>query len=457
MNASNPTIAAISTPMGTGGIAVIRISGPEAIEIAGRVFRSPKSKKLSDLKGYTALYGHIFDKDRLVDEAVALVFRAPNSYTGEDVVELSVHGGVFVAKSALRAVLSAGASLAGPGEFTRRAFENGKLDLTQAEAVMQLISAAGEQELKASLSAREGKVSQKIDELTNKLLYYAAELAAYSDYPDEDIPELEAGSFTQGLLSVKEGLQRLLSTYDAGRILREGIDTAIVGRPNVGKSTLMNLLSGCQRSIVTPIPGTTRDVVEETVVLGSVKLRLADTAGLRESEDIVEKIGVERTRQRLESAELILAVFDASEALNRQDLELINECKRRPSVAIINKTDLPNKLGRHPFEEAGITVVEISAKTGSGLEELIKAVEQVTGIAKLDTSSAILGSERQRACADRALKHLIDAIDTINMGFTLDAVGVCIDSALAELYSLTGKRVTNEVVDEVFRRFCVGK
>lgn len=457
MNTSNTTIAAISTPMGTGGIVVIRISGPQAIEIADRVFKSFKSKKLRDQKGYTALYGRIFDKDRLIDEAVALVFKAPHSYTGEDVVELSVHGGVYVAKSVLRAVLSAGATLAGPGEFTRRAFENGKLDLTQAEAVMQLISSAGEQELRASLAAREGTVSRKIEEITNQLLFYAAELAVYSDYPDEDIPELETDSFTKGLESVKAGLEQLLSTYDAGRILREGIDTAIVGRPNVGKSTLMNLLLGCQRSIVTPIPGTTRDVVEETVVLGSVKLKLADTAGLRESEDIVEQIGVERTRQRLKTAELILAVFDSSEALTGQDMELIDECRRRPSVAIINKTDLQNKLDRQPFESAGITVVEISAKTGSGLNQLTKAIEQVTGIAKLDTSAAILGSERQRACADRALKHVTDAIETINLGFTLDAVAVCIDAALAELYSLTGKRVTNEVVDEVFRRFCVGK
>lgn len=456
------TIAAISTPLGAGGVGMIRISGYEARAVAARIFKSRRGSPL-DAPGYTALYGRVYDpapvkgRERPIDEAVCLVFASPASYTGEDVVELSVHGGVYVLRQVLRAVLAAGARLAEPGEFTRRAFLNGKLDLTQAESVMGLISAQGEDALRAARAGREGAVSHRVAELKERLLALAAALAAWADYPDEDIPALETERLRGELAALLSDLRRLLATYDGGRVLREGVETVIAGRPNVGKSTLMNLLAGCQRSIVTPVAGTTRDVVEETVLLGEVRLRLADTAGLRNTEDLVESIGVARTRERLAAAGLILAVFDASAPLEEEDRELLAQIAGRPAVAVVNKTDLDVKLDLEAVTAAGAPVVQIAAGAGQGLHELETAVEKVVGVSSLDPAAGILASERQRDCAAAAAASLTEALDALELGTTLDAVGVCLDDALTALLSLTGERVTNAVTDEVFKRFCVGK
>ena len=289
------TIAAISTPPAPAGLGVIRLSGDEAVAVASRVFRPGRAgRDLAGLKGYTAAYGHVFDEEGDIDDCVALVFRAPHSYTGEDVVELSCHGGLYLLRRVLRAVLAAGARPAGAGEFTRRAFLNGKLDLTRAEAVMELIAADGRLSARTALAAREGNLYRRMETVKNELVGLSAHFSAYVDYPDEDIPALDEAALDGVLARAEESLSSLLATYDAGRVLREGVDTVIVGSPNVGKSTLMNWLAGCERSIVTPVAGTTRDVVEETVRLGDVVLRLSDTAGIRETNDAVESIGVQR-------------------------------------------------------------------------------------------------------------------------------------------------------------------
>lgn len=453
------TIAAISTPLGSGGVGMVRLSGPAARQVADRIFRSRRGDILS-AAGYTALYGRAFtpgEQPEEIDEAVALVFAAPASYTGEDVVELSVHGGVYLVRKLLRAALSAGARLAQPGEFTRRAFENGKLDLAQAESVMQLIGAKGEDALRAALSGRRGAVSRRVGEIKEKLLAVAAAMAAWADYPDEDIPALEAQTLQKELADILADIKGLLSTYDGGRALREGVETVIAGRPNVGKSTLMNLLAGCQRSIVTPQAGTTRDVVEEDVLLGDVRLRLADTAGLRQTADAIEAMGVDIARERLASAGLILAVFDASLPLEDEDRKLLALLSGRPAVAVVNKTDLPVRLDLTELERTGCPVVQIAAGAGRGMEELRQAVEQVAGVAGLDPAAGILASERQRDCLAAAGESVREALDALEMGTTLDAVGVCLDDALHALLSLTGERVTNAVTDEVFKRFCVGK
>ena len=291
------TIAAISTPLGTGGVGVIRISGPDAIRTAEAVFSPAGGQPLSASHGYTAHYGRLRDREGEFDEAVATVFRAPRSYTGEDVVELSCHGGLYLVQRTLRAVLDHGASLAGPGEFTKRAYLNGKLSLAQAESVMDLIGAAGRQSAQAALAGRDGALSHKIDGIAAELVDQAAHLAAWNDYPDEDMESVTPEPLAAALRSSLRECQALLDGYDTGRILREGVDTAIIGRPNVGKSTLMNLLAGTQKSIVTAIPGTTRDVVEETVLAGEIVLRLADTAGIRDTDDPVEQAGVQLARQ----------------------------------------------------------------------------------------------------------------------------------------------------------------
>lgn len=449
------TVAAISTPNGEGGIGIIRISGKDATSIADKVFCSANGKKLTDLKGYTALYGKVYNDKGTIDEAVALVFRAPKSYTGEDVVELSVHGGLFVVKETLRAVLNAGASLAEKGEFTRRAYLNGKLDLIEAESVMGIISASGEKTQRAALSLKEGAASRKVQSIKEKLLNTAAGLAVFSDYPDDELPEFSTDTLTKALSEAISELDGMLKNYDAGKILREGVNAVIAGRPNVGKSTLMNALAGCKRSIVTSIAGTTRDVVEETVLLGDIRLNLSDTAGLRETDDEIEKIGVGISRSRIQSAGLLIAVFDGSNAADTEDLKLIELCRTQPSVAVVNKNDLESRFDQDLLD--GIPTVVISAENEACVHQLTDVVAKVCGTYMLDGSETLLCSERQRDCCASAKAYVEEAYSLLMQGVTLDAVGVAIDDALSHLLSLTGERVTNAVVDEVFSKFCVGK
>lgn len=449
------TIAAISTALGSGGISVIRISGENAIDVADKCFKTFSGEKLQSLSGYRAAYGEVVDENTVLDDAVATVFKAPKSYTGEDVVEISVHGGRFVAREVLRTVLKCGAFPADGGEFTKRAFLNGKLDLTKAESIMGIISAENQTALRISRAAREGRVSREIDTIVEKLLETAASLAAYADYPDEELPELSPERFSALLSEVREKTGSLLKTYDAGKVIREGIECAIVGKPNVGKSTLMNMLSGTERSIVTDIAGTTRDVIEETVRVGDIVLHLADTAGIHETDDAVESVGVQRALQRIEIAGLVLAVFDGSSELDRDDMELLENLKDKSAIIILNKSDLPQQIDKTVF--AGLPVVETSAKSGEGNEKLTEIIAELTNTASLDPDSAVLINERQRDCAKRAFDAVTEADNALLCGCTLDAVGVCVDDALTALLELTGKRVTEEVTNEVFRRFCVGK
>ena len=450
------TIAAIATPSGEGGIGVIRISGDNAISVADKVFSSASNKALKDMDGYTALFGKISDSNGKIDEAVALLFRAPKSYTGEDVVEISVHGGEFVLKKALRSVLESGAVLAERGEFTRRAFENGKLDLSQAEAVVDIIAADSEQSLRASIAAKSGAVSRKCAEIKENLVFAAATIAAFSDYPDEE-PEFSGIDRLENMLcDAENNLSQLCADYDTGRIIRHGINTVIVGPPNAGKSTLMNLLSGCERSIVTPIAGTTRDIIEETVRLDGLVLRLSDTAGLRDTEATVEQIGVRLTRQRIASADLIIAVVDGADAARPEAVELYKAIQHRPAVVVFNKSDICS-ADRSFAEGFGLNCTEMSAKDGTGLEEFTALVKKVTGTANLTGDSSVFLNERQRDCAARALHCVTEALAALRGGMTVDAVGVCIDDALSALMELTGERVTVEVVDKVFEKFCVGK
>ena len=449
------TIAAIATPAGDGALGVIRISGKEAIDIADHVFTAFSGKKLSELNGYCAAYGEIKENGTRLDDAVALVFIAPHSYTGEDTVEITVHGGSLMLRSVLRLILKSGAFLAEPGEFTKRAFLNGKTDLTKAESVMGLISARSEAELRLSRTAHSGRVTKKIAETEAELVALDASIAAFSDYPDEDIEGLSYDNFLKMLSKSQTALEKMLKDYDAGRIIREGISTAIVGRPNVGKSTLMNMLSGEERSIVTDVAGTTRDIVEDTVTVGDITLCLADTAGIHDTDDTVESIGVKLAKDRIENSQLILAVFDSSEVLTDEDYALLDSVKDKNTIVVLNKTDINDVLSDTVFD--GFFVVKISAKKGIGYDELSDAIKKASGAANLSPDSAVLLNERQRACAYRALEGVCAAREALEDGSTLDAVGVCVDDARAALLELTGKRVTNEVTDEIFRRFCVGK
>lgn len=451
------TIAAISTGMAAGGIGIVRISGENAIKIADSIFSSVSGRKIADISGYCALYGKAVDGEAVLDTAVALLFRAPKSYTGEDVVEISCHGGLYITKRVLRAALSAGAVPAEPGEFTKRAFLNGKMDLTGAESVMNLISAQGEEAEKIALGILEGGLFKEIKKISDKLLYDMALLSAWVDYPYEEIDELSSENLGGDIRNSIESLEKLINNYDMGRIIIEGVDTAIVGRPNVGKSTLMNLLSGTERSIVTEIAGTTRDIVEDTVTLGGIVLHLSDTAGVRETDDAVESIGVERAVKRLENAQLVLAVFDASRPISDDDRRLIALCKNKNAIGIINKTDLVENYLTDELKENFRKLVFISAKTGDGKDRLEQAVTELLGTGNFDTSAATLINERQLECCKNALKALNEAEEALNIGLTMDAVTVCLDSAVESLLVLTGEKATDSVVNEIFTHFCVGK
>ena len=431
---NSTTIAAISTAQGEGGVGVIRISGGDAIATADKVFKNINNRKLSDMRGYTA-----------------------HSYTGEDVVELSCHGGVYITQQVLRAVIEAGASPAQAGEFTKRAFLNGKLDLTEAEAVADIISAKNRSAARVALSVKDGVLRRRIDKVKSDLLSLAAHLSAWADYPEEDIPEVTDGMISSTCETAQAELENLLSTYDSGQAIKQGIDAVIAGRPNVGKSTLMNLLSGSEKSIVTEIAGTTRDVVEDTIVAGDVILRLSDTAGLRDTDDAVEKIGVERAKKRLEQCALLLAVFDNSSALESFDFQLLEAAKDVPTIAVVNKTDLPSKLDVDKIESFIGNIVFVSASTGEGKDELIKAIAKIAGTNQLNPSEGILSNERQRANVSAALRSVKEAKSALEAGMTFDAVTVNLEDAISELLEMTGEKASDEILDKVFHNFCVGK
>ena len=454
---NHTTIAAISTAKGGAGISVIRVSGDQAIVVAERVFRAQSNKKLFTMSGYTCALGAAYSGTDKLDECIATVFRAPHSYTGEDVVELSCHGGAYVTARVLRALYDAGAQPAEPGEFTKRAFLNGKLDLIEAESVMDIISARSRGAARAALSVKDGALSRRIEKIKATLLDKAAHLSAWADYPEEDIPEVEDAALTQALEAAKAALESIIRDFDNGRVLKDGIDTAIVGHPNVGKSTLMNLLAGYDKSIVTAVAGTTRDVVEESVSLDDIVLNLSDTAGIRATDDEVERIGVDKAVRRLNSAALVLCVFDASQPMTEEDKAIIKEIGDTPAVAILNKADLPVVMEKTALESRFSHVLKMSAKHAEGVEELIGMIKEICSLTEFDSHEALVYNERQRTLAMQARDSVCEALNALQTGVTYDAVTVSIEEAIGSLCELTGERVTDEVVDRVFHSFCVGK
>ena len=457
MNFMAKTIAAVATGNAAGGIGVIRISGDNAVAIADKVFCPADNSSLCELGGYRAKFGYIKYKNERIDNAVALVFRAPRSYTGEEVVELSVHGGLFIVQKTLEAVFDAGAEPAEAGEFTKRAFLNGKLDLAQAESVADLISAQGDAAAKASFNLLQGSLSNKINSILDSLINSSALMAAWVDYPDEEIPELEESTLLQTLTDNRNELSALIDNYENGQAATQGIETTIAGRPNAGKSTLMNLLAGREKSIVTDIAGTTRDIVEESVRLGNLVLHLSDTAGLREGGDVVEAIGIKRAYEKIESASLIIAVFDSSVPLNESDFDLIEKCGGKKCVAVINKIDIENGADMSAVENAFDRVVYMSANNSKYAAELEAAISELFGVTDFDASAPLLANIRQKKCCKNALDGIDEAINALESGITFDAVNVLIDGAVDALLALTGKKATVEVVNNIFSRFCVGK
>lgn len=451
------TVAAISTAQGQGGIGVIRVSGEESFTIVDKIFKSVSGKKIMDIKGYTALFGHIYNNEEVLDEAVVLKYVAPKSFTGENVVEISCHGGMYITKEVLNAVIMAGASLAEPGEFTKRAYLNGKMDLTEAESVMDIISAKSKSAARAALFVKDGALFKKSQQVKQLLLDKAAHLSAWADYPEEDIPEVSEDSIMEAIEESISILEKLLSTYDMGQVVKEGIDTVIAGRPNAGKSTLMNLLVGREKSIVTNIAGTTRDVVEDTVLVGNVMLKLSDTAGIRDTDNEIEKIGVQKTFDKINGAGLVIALFDNNEVLNSEDIDLINKIKDMPCIAVINKIDLEDKVDKKYITDNIENVVYISAKQQDNIDELKNMIEKIAGTEDFDPSVGIVANERQRNAIRNAVNSLYEAKESLTMGMTMDAITVSLQETIDYLLELTGEKAGEEIVDSVFHNFCVGK
>lgn len=456
----NSTICAIATPPAVGGISVVRISGELALEVAARVFRCASGKAVREMRGYTAAYGNIFDGDERLDDGVLLVFRAPHSYTGEDVCEISCHGGIYVTRRVLTACLKAGAEPAAAGEFTKRALLNGKLSLTQAEAVADIISAQGGQILNCSNSQREGALYRRCGKISEMILEILSQISAWIDYPDDDTPVVTQEWLVDKIAAAEAETDDLLAGYDRGRMLRDGISCAIVGKPNAGKSTIMNLLSGSRRSIVSDIEGTTRDIVEETVNVGGAVLLLSDCAGIRETDDEVERIGVELMLEKLENADIVLAVFDGSRELSDEDRRLFKLLKNKKVIAVVNKSDLESRLDIDEMRTLlnnGAAVIGLSAKDEKSAEIIGRAVMERLELSQFSANAGFIANERQKACVFRASDELHEAGAAAKLGVTPDAVGVSLERALDAIYELSGKTASEEVIDEVFKRFCVGK
>ena len=452
------TIAQIATAPGVGGIAVIRISGEEAFNICNKVFKPiNKTKDVLSAKGYTAMFGNFVLDNKIQDEVVALFFKAPKSYTGENVVELSCHGGKIVSENLLKACILAGAKPADRGEFTKRAFLNGRINLTQAEAVFDIISANSNTAQAVAFSALNGALYNKIEEIKNSLTVLVGHITAYVDYPEENVPELEDKVLNNTLLKANNSLDELIKNYNRGSVLKRGIETAIVGSPNVGKSTLLNLLSGFERAIVTSIEGTTRDIVEQQVMIAGVQLILSDTAGIRITDDEIEAEGIKRAYKCMDKAGLILAVFDNTKPFDKNQEEFAKSCVDKIAIAIVNKDDLEPAFDIAILNNYFKKVISISAKDVNSINIVENAIEDVLQIKQIDTDLAYLANTRQFDSAVKAKNAIQDAINAINMGITLDAIGVCIDDALYALYELTGENVSEAVIEEVFSKFCVGK
>lgn len=451
------TIAALATSPISGGVAVVRISGQTAYEVASKLFvPANANKKIQDAKGYTAMYGHFVYKGKQLDEVVALCFREPRSYTGEDVVELQCHGGEAVSNAILRACFEYGAQPAHAGEYTKRAFLSGRISLTEAEAVMDIINAGSRKSLQAASSAMQGALYNEIKKTREALLVIAGHISAYTDYPEEDVEELQTYALIGILTQEKQRLQLLINSYDKAAVLKRGIKTAIVGSPNVGKSTLLNLLSGFERAIVTPIAGTTRDIVEQEVFLGGVRLILADTAGIRSTKDEIEAEGIRRSQKQMENADLIIAVFDASAMETQNDIDLAIKCNGKRALCVLNKTDLDKQFNIDKISQYFEKIITISAKERGFINIIEEAIEQLCTV-DIDTDAPMIANERQLYEAKKAFSAVEDALSAAIGGVTLDAIGVCIDDAMHALYSLTGENATADIIDEVFSKFCVGK
>ena len=472
-NVYSTTIAAISTAMSNSGIGIVRMTGPESFEIADRIYKGKKEKKLCDQKSHTIHYGYITDGDETIDEVLVMLMRGPHSYTGEDTVEINCHGGVYVVKRILETLIKYGARPAEPGEFTKRAFLNGRLDLSQAEAVGDLITSKNEYALQSSISQLKGNVKNEINDIRKKIIYHTAFIETALDDPEHISVDGYGKELHVVVDEILEEIKKLLASCDNGRIIKEGIQTVIVGKPNAGKSSLLNVLIGEERAIVTDIAGTTRDVLEEHINLQGISLNIMDTAGIRDTEDIVEKIGVDKAKGHAENADLIIYVIDASSELDENDYNIFEMIEGKKSIILLNKTDLDVVVTKEIVEKEYFArnlakmdnresfefpVIEISAKKKQGIDELESILKDMFYEGNLAFNDEIyITNVRHKTALNDAYQSLMKVNESIEMGMPEDFYSIDLLDAYESLGSITGETIGEDLVNEIFSKFCMGK
>lgn len=450
------TIVAISTAPGIGGIGIIRMSGENSFEILNKIFVTNDKP----IAGYTMKYGKIVDeKNVIIDEVLVSYFVAPNSYTRENVCEINSHGGMVVMKKILELCLKNGAILAEPGEFTKRAFLSGRIDLSQAEAVIDIINSKTDKEAKASINQLEGNLSLEIKNIRKDLISMMADIEASIDYPEYDVEEVTTNKVKEVLIKEKDRLIKLEKSFDNGKILKDGINTAIIGRPNAGKSSLLNIMLNEERAIVTSVEGTTRDTIEEYISINGIPLKIIDTAGIREANDEVEKIGVEKAKKIAKESDLIIGIFDISRKMNKEDYEILDILKNKNSIIVLNKIDLDeNNVDMEKVKEINKPIVQISTKTREGIENLYKEIENIIETKEISSDNEIIVTNtRHKSLIIKAMDSVDKSLETIENKMPIDIIVVYVKDILENLGEITGETVTEDIIKEIFSKFCLGK
>ncbi|WP_251862169.1 tRNA uridine-5-carboxymethylaminomethyl(34) synthesis GTPase MnmE [Clostridium sp. Marseille-Q2269] len=456
------TIAAIATPLGEGGISIIRVSGDKALDIVSSIFNGKNDRHLNDIKPYTIRYGFIIEKESkdIIDEVLVSYMKGPRSFTAEDTLEINCHGGVIPTKNILKELIKCGARLAEPGEFTKRAFLNGRIDLSQAEAVIDIIRSKTDLSMKSALKQVEGTLSNKINSIRNRMIKIIAHIEATVDYPEDDLEEITGKKIKIDLNGIIEEIDNLISASEEGKILREGLNTVIVGKPNVGKSSLLNALINENKAIVTEIPGTTRDVIEEYINIDGIPVKIVDTAGIRETEDVVEKIGVEKSKEKINEADLVIFMLDLSRKIDEEDIEIMNFIKNKKYVILLNKLDLNEDLNVENDFIEGLDskyIIKTSVKNNSGLKELKESIKDLFFSGEIKSDELIVTNARHQEALIRAKESCLQAIEILADEISIDLASIDIRNAWKYLGEITGETLDENIIDKIFSEFCLGK